>query len=99
MRFVDNFSAGTRGAASAEYFFEHDYSVIFLHRQKSLEPFVRHFNGQRFFDMLEINERGPSTTISGDNQHYSYFKSYYSSMCVVHYISNLKQLSNLGFMF
>lgn len=66
VRFVDNFSAGTRGAASAEYFFDHDYSVIFLHRQKSLEPFVRHFNGQRFFDMLEINERGPSTTISGN---------------------------------
>ncbi|KAJ8956775.1 hypothetical protein NQ314_006650, partial [Rhamnusium bicolor] len=32
VRFVDNFSAGTRGAASAEYFLEHGYAVIFMHR-------------------------------------------------------------------
>lgn len=63
MRFVDNFSAGTRGAASAEYFLEHDYAVIFMHRSKSLEPFTRHFTGQQFFDMLDLNESGPSTTI------------------------------------
>ncbi|KAK5649970.1 hypothetical protein RI129_000999 [Pyrocoelia pectoralis] len=64
VRFVDNFSAGTRGAASAEYFLEHGYTVIFLHRLKSLEPFTRHFTGQMFLDMLELNERGPSTTIT-----------------------------------
>ncbi|KAJ6650058.1 Phosphopantothenate--cysteine ligase [Pseudolycoriella hygida] len=83
VRFVDNFSAGTRGSsknlyrssllniqnlgsASAEYFLEHSYAVIFMHRQKSLEPFTRHFNGQQFFDMLELSDReiGPSSTIS-----------------------------------
>ncbi|KAF5305504.1 hypothetical protein FQA39_LY01595 [Lamprigera yunnana] len=64
VRFVDNFSAGTRGAASAEYFLDHGYTVIFLHRVKSLEPFTRHFTGQMFMDMLELNERGPSTTIT-----------------------------------
>lgn len=62
---MDNFSAGTRGAASAEYFLEHGYAVIFLHRLKSLEPFTRHFTGQKFMDMLELHERGPSTTITG----------------------------------
>lgn len=38
-----------------------------MHRQKSLEPFTRHFNGQQFFDMLELSDReiGPSSTISG----------------------------------
>lgn len=64
VRFVDNFSAGTRGATSAEYFLEHDYSVIFLHRLKSLEPYTRHFNGQKFMDMLELHNSGPNTTIT-----------------------------------
>lgn len=56
MRFVDNFSAGSRGSASAEYFLENGYAVIFLFRTKSLEPFTRHFSGQQFLDMLEIQE-------------------------------------------
>lgn len=56
VRFVDNFSAGTRGSASAEYFLDHEYAVIFMHRQKSLEPFTRHFTGQQFFDMLDVAE-------------------------------------------
>lgn len=42
VRFVDNFSAGTRGSASAEYFLKAGFAVIFLYRSKSLEPFVRH---------------------------------------------------------
>ncbi|KAH7638678.1 phosphopantothenate-cysteine ligase-like protein [Dermatophagoides farinae] len=46
VRFIDNFSAGTRGSASVEYFFDtNKYAVIFLYRQKSLEPFSRHFDG------------------------------------------------------
>lgn len=32
VRFVDNFSAGTRGSASTEYFLEAGYAVIFLYR-------------------------------------------------------------------
>jgi phosphopantothenate-cysteine ligase len=56
VRFVDNFSAGSRGSASAEYFLENGYAVIFLFRTKSLEPFTRHFSGQQFLDMLEIQE-------------------------------------------
>lgn len=64
VRFVDNFSAGTRGAASAEYFLEQGYAVIFMHRLKSLEPFTRHFSGLKLLDMLDIQERGPNTSIS-----------------------------------
>ncbi|XP_034941124.1 uncharacterized protein C4B3.18 [Chelonus insularis] len=56
VRFVDNFSAGTRGSASAEYFLEHGYAVIFMHRAKSLEPFLRHLSGYNFLDLLDINE-------------------------------------------
>lgn len=61
---MDNFSAGTRGSASAEYFLDQDYAVIFMHRAKSLEPFTRHFTGQKFLDMLDLRESGPSTTIN-----------------------------------
>ena len=32
VRFIDNFSAGTRGSASAENFAKQGYAVIFLHR-------------------------------------------------------------------
>ncbi len=52
VRFLDNFSQGTRGAASAEKFLEEEeeassereegaYAVVFLHRQGSLRPFRR----------------------------------------------------------
>ena len=44
VRFIDNFSAGTRGATSAEYFLEASYAVIFLHRQFSLLPYSRHYS-------------------------------------------------------
>lgn len=43
VRFIDNFSAGTRGASSAEQFLKNGYSVIFLHREFSLTPFNRFF--------------------------------------------------------
>lgn len=67
VRFVDNFSAGSRGSASAEYFLENGYAVIFMFRTKSLEPFTRHFSGQQFLDMLDIeneNDSGENATIS-----------------------------------
>lgn len=64
VRFVDNFSAGTRGSASAEYFLDQDYAVIFMYRVKSLEPFTRHLTGQQFFDMLDITDNGQSTSIT-----------------------------------
>ncbi|XP_058811968.1 phosphopantothenate--cysteine ligase [Topomyia yanbarensis] len=64
VRFVDNFSAGNRGSASAEHFLDHGYAVIFMYRTKSLEPFSRHFTGQQLLDMLELHEEGMSTTIN-----------------------------------
>ena len=55
VRFIDNFSAGTRGAISAEYFLEAGYAVIFLHRQFSLLPYSRHYSHSTncFLDFLE----------------------------------------------
>ncbi|XP_076655865.1 phosphopantothenoylcysteine synthetase [Halictus rubicundus] len=64
VRFVDNFSAGTRGSVSAEYFLKKGYAVIFMHRVKSLEPFSRHFTGQKFLDMLEVNQQDGKCNIT-----------------------------------
>ena len=57
VRFIDNFSAGTRGATSAEYFLEEGYAVIFLHRQYSLLPYSRHYSHSTncFLDFMEID--------------------------------------------
>lgn len=55
VRFVDNFSQGTRGALSAEYFLKHGYAVIFLHRIRSYEPFSRYLEGQNALDLLELD--------------------------------------------
>ncbi|KAI0947710.1 hypothetical protein AcW1_009406 [Taiwanofungus camphoratus] len=58
VRFLDNFSAGTRGATSAEYFLRAGYAVIFMHRQFSLQPFSRHYSHSThpFLDFLEIDD-------------------------------------------
>lgn len=55
VRFIDNFSAGTRGATSAEYFLAEDYAVIFLHRQFSLLPYSRHYSHSTdcFLDFMD----------------------------------------------
>jgi phosphopantothenate-cysteine ligase len=59
VRFIDNFSAGTRGATSAEYFLAAGYAVIFLHREFSLVPYVRHWSHTTtggFLDFLELHD-------------------------------------------
>lgn len=58
VRFIDNFSAGTRGATSAEYFLEAGYAVIFLHRQFSLLPYSRHYSHSTncFLDFMEEHD-------------------------------------------
>ncbi|KAJ5772251.1 Phosphopantothenate--cysteine ligase CAB2 [Penicillium odoratum] len=55
VRFIDNFSAGTRGATSAEYFLQEGYAVIFLHRQYSLLPYSRHYSHSTncFLDFMD----------------------------------------------
>lgn len=65
VRFVDNFSAGTRGSASAEYFLEAGYKVIFLHREKSLLPYARHLDTYQLMQDMSITESG-NIMISGD---------------------------------
>ncbi|BFZ64660.1 Phosphopantothenate--cysteine ligase cab2 [Saitoella coloradoensis] len=56
VRFLDNFSAGTRGACSAEYFLKAGYAVVFVHRQWSLLPFARHYTHSRNFFLGHMSE-------------------------------------------
>lgn len=60
VRFIDNFSNGTRGAVSAEYFLEAGYAVVFMHRQNSLQPYNRRYTHSNlgFLDYLEPKEDG-----------------------------------------
>ncbi len=55
VRFIDNFSAGTRGATSAEYFLQEGYAVIFFHRHFSLLPYSRHYSHSTncFLDFMD----------------------------------------------
>ncbi len=43
VRFIDNFSKGTRGALSVEAFLAAGYAVVFLSRAGSAQPFVSQF--------------------------------------------------------
>lgn len=64
VRFVDNFSTGTRGATGTEFFLHHtgqdggQYAVIFVHRKGSVLPFTRHVNAQKLAESCELNAAG-----------------------------------------
>lgn len=66
VRFIDNFSAGTRGATSAEYFLDAGYAVVFLHRQFSLLPYSRHYSHATdcFLDFLEQGPPGTRAVVA-----------------------------------
>jgi len=66
VRYVDNFSAGTRGATSAEYFLRNEFAVIFLHRENSLQPFARFLSGSNMLKWLTITDDG-TVQIKTDN--------------------------------
>lgn len=58
VRFLDNFSSGRRGAASAEYFLQAGYAVIFLHRHRSLYPYSRRYAATNWLDVLRLRAPG-----------------------------------------
>ncbi|BDD63432.1 hypothetical protein MPDQ_005243 [Monascus purpureus] len=68
VRFIDNFSAGTRGATSAEYFLQSGYAVIFLHRQFSLLPYSRHYSHSTncFLDFMDEAPPAGGNSASGN---------------------------------
>lgn len=59
VRFIDNFSAGTRGSASAEYFIANGYAVLFVYRKRSLKPYERLLGDVSPLEYLIPNEVHP----------------------------------------
>eukprot|EP00191_Tetraselmis_sp_GSL018_P023412 CAMPEP_0177626424 /NCGR_PEP_ID=MMETSP0419_2-20121207/30644_1 /TAXON_ID=582737 /ORGANISM="Tetraselmis sp., Strain GSL018" /LENGTH=318 /DNA_ID=CAMNT_0019127473 /DNA_START=59 /DNA_END=1016 /DNA_ORIENTATION=- len=53
VRFIDNFSTGTRGAKSAERFLEKGYAVVFLTRKGSVQPFTDALSNESSFAVLK----------------------------------------------
>nr|CCA21040.1 conserved hypothetical protein [Albugo laibachii Nc14] len=53
VRFLDNFSTGSRGAAAVEHLLKLGYAVIYLYRPGSIAPFARHFPNE-FSNHLDL---------------------------------------------
>jgi len=75
VRFIDNFSAGTRGSASAEYFLSNGYAVIFLHRQHSLLPFSRKLSTSTNSNILDLLQDDDDGNIKVSNEYINDIKS------------------------
>lgn len=62
VRFLENFSSGRRGAASAERLVRAGYGVCFLHRARSAFPWARALppHGPALLDVLRVHEEGPA---------------------------------------
>lgn len=63
VRFIDNFSTGTRGAISTEFFLRHttpgdQYAIIFLHRKGSVRPFTRQLDLDKLVETCDMGEDG-----------------------------------------
>ncbi|KDO30294.1 hypothetical protein SPRG_05012 [Saprolegnia parasitica CBS 223.65] len=75
VRFIDNFSTGSRGAASAEYLVKLGYAVIFLHRPGCVMPFARHFQKAMSHNVdlgllkhLDVAKDGKSIEITSEDR-------------------------------
>ncbi|CAF0957306.1 unnamed protein product [Rotaria sordida] len=86
VRFIDNFSTGQRGAASAEYFLEQNYIVLFFYRLSSTLPYQRHI--KNIFDESQSNA----------NYNLDQYHKYKNSLLLIpfqtvtDYLNGLKQL-------
>ena len=73
VRFLDNFSTGTRGAVSAEEFLQAGYAVVYMHRTTCEQPFARTLKkfSENLLDNLQLQSPGyfggGSTTFTARN--------------------------------
>ena len=107
VRFIDNFSAGTRGASSAEEFLRQGYSVIFLHREFSLTPYNRSFThnlNSLFLDYIDDEGRIKpeySESILKNRELYDKFMNHEKSLLLLpfttvnQYLWSLKSIAKL----
>jgi phosphopantothenate-cysteine ligase len=65
VRFIDNFSKGTRGALSCEEFLKHGYHVIFLTRHGSAQPFISEFDEQLSGDSMSDMVEQHTSSVTG----------------------------------
>ncbi|CAA2959979.1 Hypothetical predicted protein [Olea europaea subsp. europaea] len=56
VRYIDNFSSGHRGAASTEYFLKAGYSVIFLYRRGTCQPYCRSLPDDLLLECFDITD-------------------------------------------
>ncbi|KAG8434296.1 hypothetical protein GDO86_012611 [Hymenochirus boettgeri] len=66
VRFLDNFSSGRRGSASAEYFVQAGYAVIFLHRHRSMYPYSRRYSNLNWMDALTLGPQSSGEQVQVD---------------------------------
>lgn len=64
VRFLDNFSSGRRGAASAEVFLAAGYGVLFLYRARSAFPYAHRFPPQAWLSALRPSGPAQSGKLS-----------------------------------
>ncbi|XP_061457577.1 phosphopantothenate--cysteine ligase [Rhineura floridana] len=66
VRFLENFSSGRRGAASAERLVSAGYGVCFLHRARSAFPWARSLppHGPALLDVLRVHGDGNGALVS-----------------------------------
>ncbi|KAK4341387.1 hypothetical protein RND71_039888 [Anisodus tanguticus] len=55
VRYIDNFSSGHRGAASTEYFLKVGYSVVFLYRRGTCQPFCSSLPDDPLLDCFSVS--------------------------------------------
>ena len=80
VRFIDNFSMGTRGSASAEYFLAKSYAVIFVYRKKTMQPFERKFSNVSFLDLLEYTDESHDSFRVASNNASSFTKAKFTNI-------------------
>ncbi|CAJ0580837.1 unnamed protein product, partial [Mesorhabditis spiculigera] len=85
VRYIDNFSMGTRGASSAEYFLKAGYVVVFLHRQGSLKPFQRNFTD--IFDSMQVEDGKAVCKAAGIEKAVLESQKYKDDLCMVHFVT------------
>ncbi|PWA95903.1 phosphopantothenate--cysteine ligase 2 [Artemisia annua] len=56
VRYIDNFSSGHRGATSCEYFLKSGYSVIFLYRRGTCQPYCRSLPDDPLLECFELTD-------------------------------------------
>ncbi|KAL1234686.1 Phosphopantothenate--cysteine ligase [Trichinella pseudospiralis] len=69
VRFIENFSTGTRGSFSAEYFLQNGYSVIFLYRSNSFTPYAQYLSDEKkLLESLHVWKKGNTSVAVVDDE-------------------------------